>query len=185
MRVHQFPRWVVMIVIAPLLVGCYGQSLMQVVATPTVPTPLSGATLPIRVNACFDRTHTAGRNLAADATTLIAKGLAAIPAIEVRDDAPVVLDCEVTKFVEGSAFTRWLGVLRPLSKTEGATVAQVAIMLTDIHDQSTLVIIQGNTTVNTGGFLTVGADEYILNSAVDQAVSKLRAWIASPSALPD
>jgi len=148
--------------------GCATQSQMQV-AMSAFP---AGATLSIHLEACVDRTGTQGRDLAAQASTLIAEGLRSTPNVLLRDDAPLILTCEVTQFVEGSAFKRWL------MPGWGSTVGQIAVMVSNAKDQSAVVIIQGNATVSAGGLYTVGADDYILKSAVDDVISKLRAWAA-------
>jgi hypothetical protein len=66
----------------------------------------------------------------------------------------------------------------------GSTVGQIALMLSKAADQSTVVIIQGNATVSAGGLYTLGAENYILKSAVDDAVTKLRAWASGADAAP-
>lgn len=150
--------------------GCATQSQMQV----TAPAPASGAVLPIRLETCIDRTGTQARDLAAEATRLIAERLRSAAGFEVRDDAALVLTCEVTQYVEGSAFRRWL------MPGWGSTVGQIALMVSKAKDQSAVVIIQGNAVVSAGGLYTIGADDYILKSAADDVVSKLRAWAAGP-----
>lgn len=152
--------------------GCSTQSQIQAVA----PAPVSGAALQIRFETCLDRTDTKGRDLAAEATKLVAERLRSTPDFAMRDDAPLVLTCEVTQYVEGSAFKRWL------MPGWGSTVGQIAMMLSNAKDQSVVVIIQGNSTVSAGGLYTVGADEYILKSVADDVIFKLRAWAARPDA---
>lgn len=172
-------KWVSGVVaVAVLLQSCAPQSTMQVVKPISSRDAESGAPLAIRLEACIDRTKTQQRDLAADATALISEGLRGTPDVALRADAPLVLHCEVTQFVEGSAFKRWL------APGWGATVAQVAIMITNAKDQSTVAIVQGNSVVGAGGLYTIGASDYILKSAVDDAVSKLRVWVANPTASP-
>jgi len=155
--------------------GCVTQSQVQIAA----PSPAPGKVLQIRLETCLDRTNTKERNLAAEATQLMAERLRSTPDFELRDDAPLVLTCEVTQFVEGSAFKRWL------MPGWGATVGQIAIMVSNAKDQSALVIIEGNATVSAGGFYTIGAEGYILKAAADDVISKLRAWAANPDAAAD
>lgn len=154
--------------------GCATQSQMQVVA-PT-PAQASTAVVVLRLEPCTDRTGTPGRDLASEATKLLTERLQGSANFALRDDAPLVLSCEVTQFAEGSAFKRWL------MPGWGSTVGQIALMLSDAKDQSTVLIIQGNATVSAGGFYTVGAEGYILKSAVDDVIKKLRAWAANPVA---
>jgi hypothetical protein len=146
---------------------------MQVLA----PSPAAAGVLAIRLEACIDRARVQGRDVAAEATRLIAQDLRSTRGIALRDDAPWALSCEVTQFIEGSAFKRWL------MPGWGATVGQVAIMLSNAHDQSAVLIVRGNSAVSAGGFYTIGAEDYILKSAVDDAVSQLRAWAASRGAV--
>ena len=175
MRTPFRPSWSVLLAVLVLAQGCVSQSQMQALA----PAPAGTTVLSIRLEPCIDRTGTKGRDLAAEATALIAQGLRSTPEIALRDDAPWVLSCEVTQFIEGSAFKRWL------MPGWGATVGQVAIMLSNAHDQSAILIVQGNSTVSAGGFYTLGAEDYILMSAVDDAVSQLRAWAGSRRAVRD
>ena len=114
---------------------------MQVLA----PAPASATVLSVRLEACVDRTGPQGRDLAAETTNLIARTLRSMPNFALRDDAPWVLSCEVTQFLEGSSFKRWL------MPGWGSTVGQVAIMLSSAQDQSAIALIQGNSTVMAGG----------------------------------
>lgn len=155
--------------------GCVSQSQMQVL----MPAPAGEPVRSIRVEPCTDRTGTSGRDLAAEATRMIAQELRSTPGFALSDDAPWVLHCEVVQFLEGSALKRWV------MPGWGSTVAQVAIMLSNARDQSTVVIVRGNSVVAAGGLYTAGAEDYILKSAVDDAVSKLRAWSANPGAVGD
>jgi hypothetical protein len=139
------------------------------------PPPAEGKLLAIRVEPCTDRTGTKSRDLAAEATRLLAERLQKNPRFELRDDAAVILNCEVTHFVEGSAFKRWL------MPGWGSTVGQISVMVSRAKDQSVIAIIQGNVTVSGGGLYTIGAENYILGSAADDVISKLSAWAASPA----
>lgn len=155
--------------------GCATQSQMQVV----VPAPESTAVVTIRLERCVDRTGTQGRDLADEATKLLTQRLQGSANFTLRDDAPLVLTCEVTQFAEGSALKRWL------MPGWGSTVGQIALMLSNAKDQSAVLIIQGNATVSAGGLYTIGAEDYILKSAADDVIKKLRAWAAGPVAAAD
>ena len=152
--------------------GCATQSQMQVVA----PAPESTTVFAIRLEPCVDRTGTKGRDLAGEATRLLTERLQGLANFALREDAPLILTCEVTQFAEGSALKRWL------APGWGSTVGQIALMLSDAKDQSAVLIIQGNSTVSAGGLYTVGAENYILKAATDDVIAKLRAWAASPGA---
>jgi len=154
-----------------LIQGCATQSEMQAAA----PAPSEGKLLAIRVEPCTDRTGTKSRDLAAEATRLIVERLQKNPKFEVRDDAAVTLNCEVTHYVEGSAIKRWL------MPGWGSTVGQISVMVSSAKDHSVIAIIQGNVTVSAGGLYTIGAENYILGSAADDVVSKLSVWAANPA----
>lgn len=154
-----------------LLGGCATQSQVQVTAPPA-----SGQVVQLRLEPCVDRTGTTDRDLAVEATRLLSDRLRATPGIEVRDDAPLVLNCEVTQYRAGSAVKRWV------MPGWGATVGQLALMVSSTKDQSVVAIIQGNAVVAAGGLYTIGAEDYILASAADDVITKLRDWAAGPEA---
>jgi hypothetical protein len=151
---------------------------MQVVAP--APEPLHpSAVVAIRIEPCVDRTGTRGRDLGNEATKLLTERLRVLGSFALRDDAALVLSCEVTQFAEGSAVKRWL------MPGWGSTVGQIAVMLSNAKDQSAALIVQGNATVSAGGFYTVGAEDYILKSAADDVIKKLQTWAAGPAAASD
>jgi hypothetical protein len=158
--------------------GCVTQSQMQVVA-PTSGPPHPSAVVAIRIEPCLDRTGTRGRDLGSEATKLLTERLRVLGGFALRDDAALVLSCEVTQFAEGSALKRWL------MPGWGSTVGQIAVMLSNAKDQSAVLIVQGNATVSAGGFYTVGAEDYILKSAADDVIKKMQAWAAGPVAASD
>lgn len=156
-----------------LMQGCATQSEVQIASAP----PVAGKAVPIRLEACTDRTGTKERDLAAEATRLITERLNKSTHFELRDDAPFVVTCEVTQYVEGSAVKRWI------MPGWGSTVGQIALMVSSAKDQSVIAIIQGNVTVSGGGLYTIGAENYILASAADDVIAKLRAWAVDPGAV--
>jgi hypothetical protein len=54
-------------------------------------------------------------------------------------------------------------------------------MLTDASTGAIVVIARGNATLASGGLYTIGADTYIVPAAVDDVVSRLRAWALGES----
>lgn len=139
----------------------------------TTEAPVSGGLVKVfdvEVERCVDRTETPGRDLGAEATRAFERELAKGGEFVLAAGARYRLACEVTSFVEGSAFKRWL------LPGWGATVGQVTAMLTDTRTGDVLTIARGNATVAAGGLYTIGADTYIVPSAVDQVMSELRAW---------
>jgi hypothetical protein len=138
---------------------------------PPVATPID-----VAIEQCVDRTETAGRALGVDATKALEEKLRTTKEFVVREDARFRLTCDVTSFVEGSAFKRWL------MPGWGATVGQVSAMLTDTATGAIMVIVRGNATISAGGLYSAGADAYIVPTAVDDVVKRLRAWaLGEPS----
>jgi len=58
-------------------------------------------------------------------------------------------------------------------------------MLTDATTGEILIIARGNATVAGGGLYSIGADTYIVASAVDEVVRQLRAWATGESSTSD
>lgn len=122
----------------------------------------------LKVQPCIDRTGYATRELGREATDALVERLAALPEFELKTDGRYVLTCNISTFVEGSAFKRWL------MPGWGATSGQVAVMMTDSKTGETVAIIRGQATVAGGGLYTVGASQTILSSALDDVVKQLR-----------
>jgi len=159
-----------------LLAGCAA----QVGAVADLPAQAPRA-LPVdvRLEPCIDRTETPGRSLALDATRAFDEKIRATKEFVVRDGARFKLACDVSGFVEGSAVKRWI------LPGWGATVGQVSAMLTDATTGEILIIARGNATVAGGGLYSIGADTYIVASAVDEVVRQLRAWATGESSTSD
>jgi len=164
-------RCVLAIALATGLTGCettlpYTRSYID------APAPVSaGDAIEVRLEPCIDRTGTGGRDVAADATKAFREKLPAIGGLALKDDGRFRLSCEVTTFVEGSAFKRWL------MPGWGSTVGQVAAMVTDTRTGEIVAILRSNSTVAEGGLYSAGADTYILSVAVQDVVNQLRAWV--------
>ena len=159
-----------------LLAGCAA----QVGAVADLPAQAPRA-LPVdvRLEPCIDRTETPGRSLALDATRAFDEKIRATKEFVVRDGARFKLACDVSGFVEGSAVKRWI------LPGWGATVGQVSAMLIDATTGEILIIARGNATVAGGGLYSIGADTYIVASAVDEVVRQLRAWATGESSTSD
>ena len=130
----------------------------------------------LKVEPCVDRTDYKKRDLGREATEALVKKLKAASEFEVTRDGRYVLSCDITAFSEGSAFERWM------FPGAGATVGRVAVMVMDSKTGETVAIVRGSSTVAAGGFYTVGADEVILDSALDDVVKQLRQL--APGATP-
>jgi hypothetical protein len=159
-----------------LLAGCAA----QVGAGADLPAQAPRA-LPVdvRLEPCIDRTETPGRSLALDATRAFDEKIRATKEFVVRDGSRFKLACDVSGFVEGSAVKRWI------LPGWGATVGQVSAMLTDATTGEILIIARGNATVAGGGLYSIGADTYIVASAVDEVVRQLRVWATGESSTSD
>lgn len=129
----------------------------------------------VRLEPCIDRTETQGRTLALDATHAFDEKIRSTKEFVVREGARFKLACDVSGFVEGSAVKRWI------LPGWGATVGQVSAMLTDTTTGEIVIIARGNATVAGGGLYSIGADTYIVASAVDEVVRQLSAWATGES----
>lgn len=157
---------------AALLAGCAAQVGGVADLPATAPRTLP---LDLRLEPCIDRTETPGRNLGLEATRAFEEKIRATKEFVVRDGARFALACDVSGFVEGSAVKRWI------LPGWGATVGQVSAMLTDTRTGEVAVIARGNATVAGGGLYTIGADTYIVASAVDEVVRQLSSWATGGS----
>ena len=134
------------------------------------PAPAHSGPIAVRAEPCADRTDTSGHDLGGQATKAFAEKLGAATEFKLEQDARYHLTCEVSGFAEGSAIKRWI------LPGWGATIGRVTAMLTDSKTGEILVIAEGNATVSAGGLYTIGAEEYIVPTAVDDVVTRLRAW---------
>lgn len=158
-----------------LLAGCVSRGVVAV-QTPVTSASASGV-VALRVAPCVDRTHTAGRDLGAEATASFRQALAASGVFRLDAGAADVLTCDVTSFLPGNAAKRLL------FPGWGDAAAQVSAMVSDAQSGATVLIVAGNATLTLGGTLapfTVGADRYILDTAVKEAVRKMVAWADHP-----
>jgi hypothetical protein len=144
--------------------GCVTSSTIDT----AVPPP--GAAVAVRVQDCVDRTQTAGRDLGSEATEAFVEALNRSGAFRVDPTAEYTMTCDVSGFLAGSAFKRWL------MPGWGSTVGQVAAMIIDSRTGETVLIARGNATVSAGGLYTIGADTYILRTAVNDAVRQMVGW---------
>ena len=152
---------------APLLLlsACQTASTVDVSARPATSGPVT-----LILQPCTDRTGTQERDLAAEATQAFQKALTNTKDFEVTGSGRYRLICEVADFRAGSAFARW--VLPGL----GQTVGKVAAMVTDVKTGETEATVIGEARVSSGGLYTIGADSYIVSSAVNEVIRKLEAW---------
>lgn len=130
----------------------------------------------VRVERCVDRTGFTDRDLGAETTAALIDRLRTAGPFTVTAQGRYVLVCDITGFVEGSAFKRWL------LPGWGATIGRVAVMVTDTRSGETVAIVRASATVAAGGLYSVGADQVILGAAVDDVVKQLKALAAEAAA---
>ena len=153
---------------APLLVlaACQTASVVDVSAKPAVSGPVT-----LILQPCTDRTGIQERNLAGEATQAFQKALTNTKDFVLTNDGRYRLTCEVADFRAGSAFARWV------MPGHGQTVGKVSAMVMDTKTGETETIVIGEARVRSGGLYTIGADSYIVPSAVDEVVRKLETWV--------
>lgn len=159
------------LILAILITGCAEQwALTETIAQPQE-TRKAPANLAVRVEGCVNRTDSAGtRDLAGEATQALMSRLRESHDIEVRDNAPLLLTCDVERFEEGSAFQRWLwpGL--------GSAIGGVAVTVWDAASQRVMLTLRSQSSVRSGGFYTVGAGKAIFRAVFDDLVKKLEKW---------
>ena len=162
---NSFVSWLTLALVAAVLTACETRSVVDL----GMPAP-QGQVVTVALMPCTDRTGTAGRDLAAEATRAFKQDLAGDAAFRLQPDGRYRLSCEVTRYEPGSAFVRWL------APGAGTTVGQVAAMLLDSQTGGIALIARGDAQVRTGGLYTIGAESYIVPTAVREVVDKLGAW---------
>ena len=175
-RIHHAMDLLLVSASVALLAGCATQ--VGGVADLPARSPLA-LPVDVRLEPCIDRTETQGRTLALEATHAFDEKIRATKEFVVREGARFRLACDVSGFVEGSAVKRWI------LPGWGATVGQVSAMLTDTTTGEIVIIARGNATVSGGGLYSIGADTYVVASAVDEVVRQLRAWATGEPSTSD
>lgn len=156
-----------LIAAAFVVAGCETQTAMITHQAPT-----AGAPRAVRIEPCQNRTDYTGRDVGAEATQLLSDKLVAGGVFVLNPDGPLVLTCDVERFVEGSALKRWV------APGWGATHAQVAVVVWEQPGQKFLTTLRSQGAVRSGGLYTIGADRYILGVAVEEVVKQLHEWAA-------
>lgn len=165
-RIIYFAGLALVILAAALLSGCATQSALQV-RQPFMPDKYKA----VRIEPCIDRTsYTGERDIAAEATLTLTEKIRKSGLFEIRDDAPLVLTCEIEKFEEGSASKRWLW------PGWGATRAWVSVMVWEQPGDNVLAAMRSRSNVESGGLYTIGAEHYILGTAFDDIISQMKEW---------
>lgn len=157
-----------------LAAGCVTESASRIERA-YVPGPRPAA----RITACQDRTGFSGaRDLTGEATRALTEKVRASGLFEITSDATLVLTCDIERFAEGSALKRWILPGR------GSTQAGVAVMVWEQPGDHVLATFRSQSHVDAGGLYTIGADQYILDSAFDDVVKQLRGWVAGGAGAP-
>ena len=124
----------------------------------------------VSIEPCRSRMAKEGPDVEASATKALRDKLAGSGVFEVVQTGDVIATCDLELFAEGNAFERW--------KEPGSdpTLAQVAVTLWEQPGDRELITVRGKAAVREGGLYTVGADQYILPTAMDEVVDRLVAW---------
>lgn len=153
-----------------LFSGCATQSATQ------VQQPFNPSwTKKIHIEPCIDRTGFSGRDLAEEATRTLTDKLKNAGLFEIAADAGIILTCDIERFAEGSAFKRWL------VPGWGATQAGISVMLWEKPGDKVLAVFRSQSAVSAGGLYTIGADQYILGTAIDGIIEQLNTWVSGAS----
>jgi hypothetical protein len=155
-----------------LLLATLGLSACETYSAPSVHAPLASTTpRVVSLEPCQDKTGLAiSRDLAGEATAALSKALRDSAVVQLTDDAPLRLSCDVTSFVEGSAVKRWL------LPGWGATKGQIKAVIWDAADDQILASFDSRSQVRSGGLYTIGADQYILDVAARDIVQQIEQW---------
>jgi hypothetical protein len=152
-----------------MLAGCetYSAPNIREVSETTEP---AGTRL-VRIERCQDRTgKQRARNLAKEATKTLTEKLGASDLFDVADGAPFLVSCDIERFVEGSAAQRWL------LPGWGQTLAQVKVGVWRLPDHSIVATFVSKAQVRAGGLYTIGADQYIVDVAMNDIVRQMEDW---------
>jgi hypothetical protein len=154
--------------------GCATQSVNQYVR------PFdAGKYKTVRIQPCTNRTGTdSSRNIADEATQSLNKKIADSGLFAIKTDGELMLSCDVESFVEGNALKRWF------LPGWGATKAKISVMVWEAASQTVLTVLTSIATVESGGLYTVGADQYIIDVAINDIVSQLTNASAQKTELP-
>ena len=161
-------RWLLLafFLVGTALGGCATQSATQI-QEPFLPIKHRA----VRIETCQDRTDFEGtRPLAEEATQTLTEKVRASKLFEVTPDAPLVLTCDIERFAEGSALKRWI------SPGWGPTLATVAVIVWETPGSKVLATLRSQSSVQSGGLYTIGADQYILSVAFNDIVKQLETW---------
>lgn len=125
----------------------------------------------VQVERCVDRTGVSGiRNLATEATDVLRNRLKASGLFQIRNEAQVVLTCDLKHFAEGNTLRRWL------MPGSGVAHAGVTVMVWELPGQRVLATLQSRALVEAGSSPTTVSDESILDEAVTDIVTQLQRW---------
>jgi phospholipase/lecithinase/hemolysin len=161
-------RWPAQAAIGPLLLlaACDYHS---VVETATAPVNVDGR-VQLAAAPCTSRAQARGRDLAAEATRRFATNLQAAPEFALSGEGRYRLRCEVVDYQEGSPIKRWI------MPGWGQTAGKVSATVTDSSTDQTVLAITGEERLGAGGLYTIGAESYIVDTAIDDLVRQLRTW---------
>jgi hypothetical protein len=169
MRPKSIIQIIAFLLICSVLLGCATQSAtVKQFEQPFDPRKHSR----IFIERCVDRTGYKGdHDLAEEATHALTEKVRNLGLFEISPDAPLVLTCSIERFSEGSALKRWV------LPGWGTTNAQVSVMAWEKPGDKVMATFRSQSSVEAGGFYTVGADQYILAAAMEDIVKQLKVWV--------
>jgi hypothetical protein len=106
-----------------------------------------------------------------EATQILTEKVSASKLFEVAPEATLTLTCDIERFAEGSALKRWV------MPGWGATQASIAVMVWDKSGERGLATLRSQSSVQSGGLYTIGADQYIVGVVFDDSIKQLEAWV--------
>lgn len=125
----------------------------------------------ITVQPCVDRTEYDGTaDIGNMGTEKLQEKVRDSGLFEISESAEILLTCDIERFIEGSALKRW--IMPGWGSTQGA----VSVMLVRKDGYKILANFKSQASVDAGGFYTLGAEEYILDSAFNEIIKQLRDW---------
>jgi hypothetical protein len=124
----------------------------------------------VSIEPCRSRARNPDPELEARATEALRSKLEESGVFAVAPDGGVIASCDIELFEAGSALERWV------SPGSSPSLAQVAVTLWEQPGDRELVSVRGKAAVREGGLYTIGADRYILSTAMDEVVDQLIEW---------
>lgn len=159
----------VLLSLLPLLAGCETYSAPNIRA----PAPAAGTAKArlLKIEPCRDLTEMErARDLGGEGTKALTEKLIASNYFDVGEEAPFLVSCDIERFIEGSAFQRWI------APGWGQTLAQVKVGVWLLPSEDIVATFVSKAQVKAGGLYTIGADQYIIDVAMSDIVRQMEVW---------